>query len=64
MNLDYWLSERDRLQSILDDIEAGHILLKNGEAEYLDTLKWRIARLDEKIARSGSPPAMPDRPTL
>lgn len=52
MNCDYWLDERAKLQSILDDIEAGHIVLRNGEAEYLDTLKRRMASLDEKIAQA------------
>ena len=50
MNRDYWLDERARLQSILDDIEAGHIVLRNGEAEYLDVLRQRIVSLNEKIA--------------
>ena len=50
MNRDSWLDERAKLQSILDDIEAGHIVLKNGEAEYLDTLKRRMVSLDKKIA--------------
>ena len=51
MNRDYWLDERAKLQSILDDIEAGHIVLRNGEADYLDTLRRRMASLDEKIAK-------------
>jgi hypothetical protein len=54
MNRDYWLDERAKLQSILDDIEAGNIVLRNGEAEYLDMLKRRIAMLDEKLVGSAS----------
>lgn len=50
MNRDFWLDERAKLQSILDDIEAGNIVLRNGEAEYLDTLRRRMASLDQKIA--------------
>lgn len=50
MNREYWLDERAKLQSILEDIEAGHIVLRNGEADYLEMLKRRMASLDEKIA--------------
>ena len=53
MNREIWLDERAKLQSILDDIEAGKIVLRTGEREYLDALKVRLANLDEKIAQVG-----------
>ena len=51
MNRDYWLDERAKLQSIIDHIRAGRIVLRNGEADYLETLERRIASLDAKIAQ-------------
>jgi len=51
MNPEIWLQERDKLQSILDDIERGYIRLEQGQDEYLTSLKRRIAHLEDKLAR-------------
>ena len=51
MNLNSWTEERAKLQTIVDDIERGYIRLARDQEEYLETLRRRIAHLDEKIAR-------------
>ena len=50
MNLESWLEEREKLQGMLNDIERGYIRLARDQDEYVDTLKRRIAHLEEKIA--------------
>ena len=55
MNRESWLEEREKLQGILDDIERGYIRLARDQEEYLETLKRRIAHLDEKLARADQP---------
>ena len=52
MNRESWLEEREKLQSILDDIERGYIRLARDQDEYLESLKRRIAHLDDKLGRS------------
>jgi hypothetical protein len=54
MNREIWLDERAKLQSILDNIETGKIVLRSGEIEYLDALKGRLASLDKKIEQQGT----------
>ena len=55
MNRESWLEEREKLQGILDDIERGYIRLAPDQDEYLESLKRRIAHLDDKLARAGQP---------
>jgi len=54
MNREIWLDERAKLQSILDNIETGKIVLRSGEIEYLDALKGRLASLDKNIEQQGT----------
>ena len=56
MNSDSWREERERLESILGDIESGYIRLEQGQEEYVESVKRRIAHLDEKLARVVQPP--------
>ena len=52
MNRESWLEEREKLQSILDDIERGYIRLARDQDEYLASLKRRIVHLDDKLRRT------------
>ena len=53
MDSDSWRKERERLESILGDIESGCIRLEQDQGEYVESLKRRIVRLDAKL--TGSP---------
>jgi hypothetical protein len=52
MNRESWLEEREKLQSIFDDIERGYIRLARDQDEYLASLKRRIVHLDDKLRRT------------
>jgi hypothetical protein len=53
MNPESWREEREKLQSIMDDIERGYIRLAQDQDEYVETLKRRITHLDDKLTRAG-----------
>ena len=50
MGKELWREERDQLQAVLNDLNSGKIRLEQGQDDYLDGLKRRIAHLEEKIA--------------
>ena len=52
MSLDYWELEREQLQAVLDDFNSGQIKLRQGQDEYLASLKWRLEQLDEMLKSS------------
>jgi hypothetical protein len=52
MNVESWRKEREKLESILEDIDRGFIRLEQGQEDYVATLKRRIENLDEKLIRA------------
>jgi exonuclease VII small subunit len=52
MNSEMWRTEREKLESIIADIEAGNIRLERGQEEYVESLRRRIAHLDDKLTRA------------
>ncbi len=47
-------AQRDRaeLERILREIESGKITLRNGQDEYVASLRRRIAKIDDKVKTS------------
>ena len=49
MDSDSWRKERERLVSILGNMESGYIRLEQDQDEYVESLKRRIGRLDARL---------------
>jgi hypothetical protein len=49
-----WLTERDELRQVLEDINSGKIILAQGRDEYVSILKRRIALLEGRLTNPGS----------
>ena len=49
-----YFAQRDRMEldRVLQDIESGKITLRNGQDEYVASLRKRIARIDGKVGTS------------
>ena len=51
-----YFAKRDRveLERLLKDIETGKIRLRDGQDEYVESLRQRIARIDGKLPTASS----------
>ena len=49
MGLENREMDRAQLQAVLDDLLSGQIRLKQGQDDYVATLKWRLQQLDQQI---------------
>ena len=50
MDKELWQEEREALQAVLNDLNSGKIRLAQGQDDYLDGLRRRIAHLEGKLA--------------
>ena len=52
-----YFAQRDRMEldRVLQDIESGKITLRNGQDEYVASLRKRIAKIDGKVGTSVQP---------
>lgn len=51
MSTEKWRMDRRKLQGILDKLVSGNVTVETGAAEYVTSLKRRIAILDAKLAQ-------------
>lgn len=67
MSTEKWRMDRRKLQGILDKLVSGNVTVETGAAEYVTSLKRRIAILDAKLAQESRQPnecqgSLTDRP--
>jgi hypothetical protein len=55
--------ERDKLRDVLEQIQAGQIVLKNGQQEVIDDIEARLQALDAPKAAFIQRPDSPQNPS-